>query len=95
MRVTNVSLKNLEGKGRLKAIGSITLDDIFVVKDVAVVEGNNGLFISMPSRKDSDGKYRNTAFPINSELRENITRNVLSVYGHGQEGAQQEVNTNE
>ena len=80
MRVTNVNLKNLEGKGRLKAIGSITLDDIFVVKDVAVVEGNNGLFISMPSKKDSDGKYRNTAFPINSELRAAITDEVLSAY---------------
>ena len=80
MRVTNVNLKNLEGKGRLKAIGSITLDDIFVVKDVAVVEGNNGLFISMPSKKDSDGKYRNTAFPISSELRAAITDEVLSAY---------------
>ena len=80
MRVTNVNLKNLEGKGRLKAIGSITLDDIFVVKDIAVVEGNNGLFISMPSKKDSDGKYRNTAFPISSELRAAITDEVLSAY---------------
>ena len=80
MRITNVYLKILEGKGRLKAAGSITFDDEFVVKDVSVVEGKSGLFISMPSRKDEEGKYKNVAFPISRELREHVTENVLAAY---------------
>lgn len=95
MRITNVKMKKLEGKGRLKAVGSITFDDEFVVRDVSVVEGANGLFISMPSRKDADGKYRNVAFPINSELRGQITKDVLAVYEQGMESEMQEVNADE
>ena len=95
MKVTNIKLKTLEGKGRLKAIGSVTFDDEFVVKDVSVVEVANGLFISMPSRKDTDGKYRNVAFPTNSELRRQITKDVLAVYEHGNAEAIQEVDADE
>ena len=95
MKVTNVKLKNLEGKGKLKAIGSITFDDEFVVRDVRVVEGANGLFLSMPSRKDAEGKYRNIAFPINSELRGQITKDVLAVYEHGKSKEYQEVDADE
>ena len=95
MRVTNVKLKTLEGKGRLKAIGSVTFDNEFVVRDVSVVEGANGLFISMPSRKDADGKYRNVAFPINSELRGQIMKDVLEVYEHGNMETIQEVDADE
>lgn len=95
MRVTNVKLKNLEGKGKLKAIGSVTFDDEFVIRDVSVVEGANGLFISMPSRKDAEGKYRNIVFPINSELRGQITKDILAVYEQGKTEEYQEVNADE
>ena len=90
MKITNIYLKKLEARGRLKAAGSITFDDEFIVKNVFVVEGNKGLFISMPSKKDEDGKYRNVAFPISRELRDMITEEVLSIYKGMMEKAPEE-----
>ncbi|MBR2555031.1 MAG: septation regulator SpoVG [Aeriscardovia sp.] len=85
MKITNINLKKLENKGRLKASGSITFDDAFVVRGLGVVEGKNGLFISMPSRKDTQGKYNDVAFPINNDLRGQITEAVLSAYRESNE----------
>jgi stage V sporulation protein G len=64
----------------MKAIVSITFDDAFVVHDVKVVEGNNGLFVAMPSRKMPDGEFRDIAHPISSEAREIIQTAVLKAY---------------
>ena len=66
--------------GKMKAVVSITLDDEFVVHDIKVIEGEKGLFIAMPSRKASDGEYRDIAHPINSETRERIQNIILEQY---------------
>ena len=66
--------------GKMKAVVSITLDDEFVVHDIKVIEGEKGLFIAMPSRKASDGEYRDIAHPINSETRERIQAIILEQY---------------
>mgnify|MGYP003099349165 FL=1 len=66
--------------GEMKAVVSITLDDEFVVHDIKVIEGEKGLFIAMPSRKASDGEYRDIAHPINSETRERIQTIILEQY---------------
>ena len=66
--------------GKMKAVVSITLDDEFVVHDIKVIEGEKGLFIAMPSRKASDGEYRDIAHPINSETRERIQTISLEQY---------------
>ena len=66
--------------GKMKAVVSITLDDEFVVHDIKVLEGEKGLFIAMPSRKASDGEYRDIAHPINSETRERIQTIILEQY---------------
>lgn len=66
--------------GKMKAVVSITLDDEFVVHDIKVIEGEKGLFIAMPSRKASDGEYRDIAHPINSETRERIQTIILAQY---------------
>ena len=66
--------------GKMKAVVSITLDDEFVVRDIKVIEGEKGLFIAMPSRKASDGEYRDIAHPINSETRERIQTIILEQY---------------
>ena len=66
--------------GKMKAVVSITLDDEFVVHDIKVIEGEKGLFIVMPSRKASDGEYRDIAHPINSETRERIQTIILEQY---------------
>ena len=66
--------------GKMKAVVSITLDDEFVVHDIKVIEGEKGLFIALPSRKASDGEYRDIAHPINSETRERIQTIFLEQY---------------
>lgn len=64
----------------MKAIASITLDNEFVIHDIKVIEGEKGLFIAMPSRKASDGEYRDIAHPINSDTRARIQSVVLKKY---------------
>ena len=64
----------------MKAVVSITLDNEFVVHDIKVIEGEKGLFIAMPSRKASDGEYRDIAHPINSGTRDKIQQIILEHY---------------
>ena len=64
----------------MKAIVSITLDNEFVIHDIKVIEGEKGLFIAMPSRKTSEGEYRDIAHPINSETRDMIQNVILNKY---------------
>lgn len=80
MVVTDVRVRKILNEGRMKAIVSVTLDDMFVIHDVKVVEGNNGLFVAMPSRKMPDGEFRDIAHPINSSAREIIQSAVLRAY---------------
>ena len=64
----------------MKAVVSITIDDEFVVHDIKVIEGEEGLFIAMPSRKATDGEYRDIAHPINSVTRDRIQTMILDKY---------------
>ena len=80
MKVTDVRLKGMEDKGKLKAIGSITRDDAFVVTGVSVIEGSKGLFVSLPSIKGNDEKYHDTVFPLSKELRDDIRHSVMNEY---------------
>lgn len=81
MKITDVRVRKVAAtEGKLKAVVSITIDDEFVVHDIKVIEGEKGLFIAMPSRKASDGEYRDIAHPINSSTRENIQKLILEKY---------------
>ncbi len=80
MKVTDVRIRKVEKEGKMKAVASITLDDEFVVHDIKIIEGEKGLFIAMPSRKASDGEYRDIAHPINSVTREQIQNLILEKY---------------
>ena len=64
----------------MKAIVSITFDDAFAVHDIKVVEGDKGLFVAMPSKRMTDGEYKDIAHPISSEVREVIQNAVLKEY---------------
>ncbi|MDE5590322.1 MAG: septation regulator SpoVG [Acetatifactor sp.] len=77
MQITDVRVRKVAKEGKMKAIVSITLDDEFVVHDIKVIEGDKGLFIAMPSKKATDGEYRDIAHPINSATRDNIQKIVL------------------
>ena len=80
MQITDVRVRKITREGKMKAIVSITLDDEFVVHDIKVIEGEKGLFIAMPSKKATDGEYRDIAHPINSSTRENLQRVILESY---------------
>lgn len=80
MNITDVRVRKVTKEGKMKAVVSITLDDEFVVHDIKVIEGDKGLFIAMPSRKATDGEYRDIAHPINSTTRERIQMIILEKY---------------
>ncbi|MGI6588130.1 MAG: septation regulator SpoVG [Peptococcia bacterium] len=80
VNITDIRIRKINYEGRMKAVVSITFDDSFVVHDIKVVEGNNGLFVAMPSRKMPDGEYRDIAHPISSDAREVIQSAVLKAY---------------
>ena len=80
MQITDVRIRKVEKEGKMKAVVSITIDEEFVVHDIKVIEGEKGLFIAMPSRKASDGEYRDIAHPINSTTRDRIQAIILEKY---------------
>ena len=65
---------------KLKAVASVTFDDCFVVHDIKVIEGNEGYFIAMPSRKTADGEYKDIAHPIKTEVREELIKVILNAF---------------
>ena len=80
MQITDVRVRKVTKEGKMRAVVSITIDDVFVVHDIKVIEGEKGLFIAMPSRKASDGEYLDIAHPINSETRDKIQCLILEKY---------------
>lgn len=80
MKITDVRVRKIAKEGKMKAIVSITIDDEFVVHDIKVIEGEKGLFIAMPSKKATDGEYRDIAHPINQSTRETIQKIILDRY---------------
>lgn len=80
MEVTEVRLRRVNTEGRMRAIASITFDEEFVVHDIRVIDGNNGLFVAMPSKRTPDGEFRDIAHPINSTTRAKIQDAVLKEF---------------
>ena len=76
MNITDVRVRKITDEGKMKCIVSITFDNLFVVHDIKVIEGQNGLFIAMPSRQTSTGGYRDIAHPINSETRQVFEKEI-------------------
>lgn len=80
VQITDVRLRRVNSEGRMKAIASITIDNEFVVHDIRVIDGNNGMFVAMPSKRTPDGEFRDIAHPISSATREKIQAAVLAEY---------------
>jgi|DewCreStandDraft_4_1066084.scaffolds.fasta_scaffold00271_76 stage V sporulation protein G len=79
MEITEVRVFPVN-EDKLKAYATITFDNCFVVRDLKVIQGNNGLFVAMPSKKRKDGTFKDTAHPLNTETREMIESRVLDEY---------------
>ena len=80
MQITDIRIRKVDKDGKMKAVVSMTIGDAIVVQDIKIIEGEKGLFIAMPSRKASDGEYRDIAHPINSGTREKIQKMILDKY---------------
>lgn len=73
---------------KLKAVASITIDECFVVHDIKVIEGSQGFFIAMPSRKTPDGEYKDIVHPLNTETREEIRTAILAEFEKAEKEAE-------
>ena len=86
MEITDVRIRQIQKEdSKMKAVASITIDGCFVIHDIKIIEGNDGPFIAMPSRKSTDGTYKDIAHPINSETRDYIIKTVLEAFNSQQE----------
>ena len=91
MQVTSVSVRKIEKEGsRMKGIASVLIDDSFAVHDIRIIEGDNGLFIAMPSRKTAVGGYRDIAHPINPEVRAMFEEAIFEAYKNAEDEASEE-----
>lgn len=80
MQITDVRIRKINEEGKMKAVVSVTFDQEFVVHDIKIIEGQNGLFIAMPSRKMGEGDFRDIAHPLTSETRAKIRDAILEAY---------------
>lgn len=81
LKITDIRIRLIQNEeSKLKAVASITIDECFVVHDIKVLEGNQGYFVSMPTRKTPEGEYKDIAHPINTPTREEINKLVLAKY---------------
>ncbi len=85
MEITDVRVRKLNEEGKMKAVVSVTFDNEFVVHDIKVIEGQNGLFIAMPSRKTPGGEFKDIAHPINSDTRNKLQSAILKEYEKAKE----------
>ena len=91
MEITSVNVRKIEKEGsRMKGIASVLLDDSFVVHDIRIIEGDNGLFIAMPSRKTPTGGYRDIAHPINPEVRTMFEEAIFEAYENADDAEESE-----
>lgn len=79
MEVTEVRIRKVDSGNRMKAVAQVTFDGEFVVHDIKVIDGANGLFMAMP-RKERNGKFNDVAHPINPQAREKIEKAILEAY---------------
>lgn len=88
MEITSVNVRKIEKEGsKVVAVASVLFDDVFAVHDIRLLEGKNGLFIAMPSRKISNGSYKDVAHPINQEFRVILEEKIKAKYNEIKEEA--------
>ena len=80
MKITEVRAKRVNGENRLVGIAAITIDECFVIHELRIIEGKDGLFVAMPSRKMPNGEFKDVAHPINTETRSMIEHDVLEAF---------------
>jgi stage V sporulation protein G len=90
MTITDIRVRKIYASGKMRGIVSVTFDDEFVVHDIKVIEGQNGFFIAMPSRKTPEGEFKDICHPIKSEMRKMMQDAVLEAYDKAVEAQKEE-----
>lgn len=85
MKITDIRIRKIADEGKMKAIVSVTFDEEFVVHDIKVIDGKNGLFIAMPSRKTPSGEFKDITHPINMDTRQKLQDAILEAYSKAKE----------
>lgn len=80
LKITDIKVKQVSGESKMKAVVSVTFDNEFVVHDIKIIEGQEKLFVAMPSKKTPNNDYRDIAHPINSNMREALEQSILNEY---------------
>jgi len=88
VEITDIKIRKRTDEGKMKAIVSIILDNALAVHDIKIIQGENKVFIAMPSRKMPDGVYRDIVHPINVQMREKIERSIIACYLEEEDGVQ-------
>ncbi len=80
MEITDIKVRKMTSEGKMKAIVSVTLDNMLVIHDIKVIEGQEKMFVAMPSRKNAEGEYKDIVHPINKEMRDTLQEAILDKY---------------
>lgn len=85
MTITEVKIRSMYAKGNMRALASIVIDGELAIHDLKVIQGATRLFVAMPSRKDDNGRFRDTVHPMNSTIRQKVEDAVLAKYREAME----------
>lgn len=91
MEITEVKVRKIIKHGRMKAVVSITIDGVFAVHDIKIIDGDNGTFVAMPSKKEENGVFRDVVHPIDDVTRNYITAMIIAEY-EKEKSSQSQVN---
>ena len=80
MEISEIRVRMVNNESKMKAVISVTFDEVFVVHDIKVIEGDKGVFVAMPSRRSPDGVYRDIVHPINTEFRSLLVKMIIDRY---------------
>lgn len=80
MRITDIRIRKTSTEGKMRAVVSVTFDDAFVVHDIKIIEGNDKMFVAMPSRKTPTGEFKDIVHPITTDMREELQKAIIAKY---------------
>ena len=80
MRITDIRIRKTSTEGKMRAVVSVTFDDAFVVHDIKIIDGNEKMFVAMPSRKTPTGEFKDIVHPITTEMREELQNAIIAKY---------------
>ena len=91
MEITDIRIRKMNSEGKMKAVVSVTFDEALVIHDIKVIEGQDKVFIAMPSRRTPDGEFKDIAHPINAQMREKLQSAIIAAYEQAEDAPSENV----